>query len=110
MRTIEIVKKKSSRKQRGVALLIVIFALLLVSGIAIAMLGNADTETGINQNYRETQQAYFAAQGGIAEAIDRIKLGAASQTNGITLPTGMPGSSAGAVIYLVNKKSSSETV
>jgi hypothetical protein len=84
--------------------------LLLVSGIAIAMLGNADTETGINQNYRETQQAYFAAQGGISEAIDRIKLGAAGLTNGITLPTGMPGSGAGAVVYLINKKSSSETV
>lgn len=109
MRTNE-TRKRNYRKQRGVALLIVIFALLLVSGIAIAMLGNADTETGINQNYRETQQAYFAAQGGIAEAIDRIKLGAASMTNGLTLPTGMPGAAAGNVIYIINKKSATETV
>ena len=109
MRTNEL-KRKSYRKQRGVAMLIVIFALLLVSGIAIAMLGNADTETNINLNYRETQQAYFAAQGGLAEAIDRIKLGAAGLTNGLTLPTGMPGTGAGNVIYIINKKSSSETV
>jgi len=96
--------KGSKRKQRGVALLIVVFALLLVTGIALAMLGSADVETGINQNYRETQQAYFAAQGGIAEAIDRIKLGQ-------VLPTAMPsGSSNLGVVYIINKNSSSEVV
>jgi Tfp pilus assembly protein PilX len=108
MRTNQTTNLKIRRKQRGVALLIVIFALLLVSGIAIAMLGNANTETAINQNYRETQQAYFAAQGGISEAIDRLKIGAG--TNGITGPTALPVSASANVIYIINKKSATETV
>lgn len=104
MNASKIKKPRKTRKQRGVALLIVIFALLLVSGIAIAMLGNSDTETGINQNYRETQQAYFAAQGGIAEGIAKIKAGTA-------VPTVMPSSSSTAgVVYIINKKSSTEGV
>src|SRR5512146_2068107 len=110
MRTNRVVRTKVNRKQRGVALLIVIFALLLVSGIAIAMLGNSNTETAINQNYRETQQAYFAAQGGISEALDRLKLGQAGLTNGITAPADMPYASGANTIYIVNKKSSGETV
>src|SRR5512141_3165129 len=97
------------RKQRGIALLICIFALLLVTGIALAMLNSSDTETVVNQNYRESQQAYFGAQAGINEAIDRIELGLAGAANGIAAPAVMP-SATGGVTYIINKKSAAEAV
>lgn len=101
-------KKKSS--QRGIALLICIFALLLVSGIALALLGNSDTETSVNQNYRETQVAYFAAQSGISEAISRMKL-PPTATNAIVPPAVMPSTATvGGVVYVLNKRSSTEAV
>ncbi len=100
--------KKSS--QRGIALLICIFALLLVSGIALALLGSSDTETSVNQNYRETQVAYFAAQSGIAEAVSRMKL-APTASNAVVPPSIMPSTTtAGGVVYIVNKRSSTEQV
>ena len=99
---------KGRRGERGVALLVCMFALLLVTAVVLTMLASADTETGINQNYRETQVAYFAAKAGIGEAIARLKDGA---TNPITRPTVMPSTtSAAGVIYIINKKSTSEVV
>ncbi len=85
----------SKRKQKGVALLIVIFALLLVTGIALAMLSNSDTETQISRNYRDSQKAYFAALAGIQEARVRILNG--------TVPVNPPGDTNPAgVVYLRN--------
>jgi len=97
------------RKQRGIALLICLFALLLVTGIALAMLNSSDTETAVNKNYRESQEAYFGAEAGINEAIDRIELGLAGAANGIVAPTVMP-SATGGVTYIINKKSAAEVV
>src|SRR5215469_9491110 len=61
-----------TKKQRGIALLIVIFALLLVTGIALAMMSSSATETQVEKNYRDSQRAYFAALAGIQEA--RVRL------------------------------------
>ena len=88
-------------KRRGVALLLCVFALLLVTGIALAMLSMADTETSINANYRESQKAYFAALGGIQEA--RVRL----LTDNTILPDRMPTeSNVGGVFYILNSNGS----
>jgi len=105
---------KKKRKQRGVALLIAIFALLLVTGIALAMLSMSDTETSINANYRDSQKAYFSALAGIQEARVRIlteNTNAASGGGGGILPNGgtagMPATSnATGVIYILNSNGS----
>jgi hypothetical protein len=101
-------RSKKRRNQKGIALLVCIFALLLVSGIALAMLGNSSTETSVNQNYRETQVAYFAAKAGIAEAVDRMKL-PSTNVNAVAPPTVMP-SSTGGIVYIVNPRGSSDIV
>jgi hypothetical protein len=92
--------------ERGVALLLCIFALLLLTGIGLAMLFSSDTETTINSNYRDTQVAYFAAHAGISEAIDRLMTVGG---NGIVPPTAMPTVANGQMYYIVNPKNG-ETV
>jgi Tfp pilus assembly protein PilX len=94
-------------KQRGVALLLCLFALLLLTGVALAMLFSADTETSINANYRDAQVAYFAAQAGISEAVDRLMT---TGGNGIVAPTAMPTVANGQMFYIVNPKSATESV
>jgi Tfp pilus assembly protein PilX len=105
---------KKKRKQRGVALLIAIFALLLVTGIALAMMSMADTETSINANYRDSQKAYFSALAGIQEARVRIlteNTNVVSGGTGGVLPNGgaagMPANSnATGVVYILNSNGS----
>jgi hypothetical protein len=89
------------------ALLIALLALLLVSAIGMGMMYMSTTETSINANYRDTQQAFFAMRAGLEEARDRIRTNAPSP---MTLPTVMPTSgTAGSIVYLTNP-TGSETI
>ncbi|HWR49833.1 MAG TPA: hypothetical protein VN428_01920 [Bryobacteraceae bacterium] len=85
--------------QRGVALLMCMFALLLITAIAMALMFMTDTETSINSNYRDTQRAYFAASAGLQEARVRLMEGAAPTVT----PAGMPAAgNATGVYYILN--------
>jgi hypothetical protein len=88
--------------QRGVALLFALFALLLVTGIAMGLMFLADTETSINSNYRDEQMAFYSAKAGLEEVRDRIRSNAGA---GISLtpylPAVLPGA-AGGVLYVLN--------
>src|SRR6202162_2462054 len=93
-------KRKLRNEQRGMALLIALLALLLVSAIGMGMMYMSTTETSINANYRDTQQAFFAMRAGLEEMRDRMRSNAPS---GITLPTSMPDSAtAGSIVYIIN--------
>lgn len=61
-------------RERGVALLIAIFALLLVSVVAIALIVSSGTDTALAGNYRSSANAYYAALAGIEEARGRLRL------------------------------------
>jgi len=61
-----------TNSERGVALLISIFALLLISGVAISLIVMAGTETSLNANYRRSVTAFYAAQAGLEEARERL--------------------------------------
>jgi hypothetical protein len=89
----------SFRKQRGIALFMAVFALLLVSAIAFGFMYLTNTETQVNANYRSSQEAYFAARAGLEEARTRIRTG-----GDITPPTTLP-STSGGVVYMVNPAS-----
>ena len=54
-------KPAVSRRERGIALLMTIFGLLLLTGIAVAMMYSSDSETMIAVNYRDKQIATYAA-------------------------------------------------
>src|SRR5258707_3988064 len=64
-----------ANEERGIALFMAIFALLLLSAIAAGFMFLANTETMINSNYRQSQLAYFAARAGVQEARVRIMKG-----------------------------------
>src|SRR6266853_1131091 len=63
---------RKRRKENGVALLISIFDLLLISVVAIAMIVASRTETSLAGNYRSSTNVYYAALGGVEEARGRL--------------------------------------
>jgi hypothetical protein len=74
---------EKSRRERGVALLIAIFALLLISVVGIALIVSSGTDSALASNYRTSASAYYASLAGIEEARGRL-LG--TNPNPIALP------------------------
>ena len=66
-RTIRLLKA-----ERGIALLISIFVLLLISVVAIALIISSGTESSLAGNYRSSTGVYYAALSGIEEARGRL--------------------------------------
>jgi hypothetical protein len=100
-------KRQWRRREGGVAIFIVIFALLLLSAIAFTLIYSTNTETGVNWNYRQEEIAYFAARAGMEEARDRMStaagvVGPINTANGL-LPPAPPGQPGGFVLYLINQ-------
>ena len=105
----ESLKPRCRSGERGVAMFLVLFALLLVSTMAVALAYSTSTESGINLNYRQEEMAYFASRAGIEELRDRI--GSASTVVGpINPPPDVPGSATGYVLYLINQGADPTTV
>ncbi len=59
-------------KQEGAALLIAIFALLLISVVGIALIVSSSTDSALARNYRSSNSAYFAALAGLEEGRGRL--------------------------------------
>ncbi len=83
-------------REAGVALIIVIIALLLITAVAAGMIVYSTSEVNVDSNYRDEQVALFAAKAGLEEARDRML---STNANPITLPVAAPGSTNG-VAYL----------
>lgn len=89
------------RSQEGIALLIAIFVLLLISVVAIALLVSSGTETALGANYRSSSTVYYAALAGLEEARGRLLpknpgyLGAGNIPPATPLPIGQ-------TIYITN--------
>jgi hypothetical protein len=58
--------------ERGIALLISIFILLLISVVAIALIVASGTESALAGNYRSSTGVYYAALAGLEEARGRL--------------------------------------
>jgi len=58
--------------QRGSALLIAIFALMLISVVGIALLVSTGSDSALAGNYRTSTSAYYAATAGLEEARGRL--------------------------------------
>jgi hypothetical protein len=65
-------RKTGRRSEDGIALLIAIFVLLLISVVAIALLVSSGTETALGANYRTSSYVYYAAIAGLEEARGRL--------------------------------------
>ena len=95
--------KDLRKNQKGIALLIALFALLLLSAVGLSMMFSSDSETSINANYRDKQQVSYAALSGALEAKDRIQPSNTSSASYIPFPTDAPTSSSGKQIwYIIN--------
>ncbi len=65
-------KIRTTRSESGIALLIAIFVLMLISAVAISLVVSSGTESSLAGNYRTTLSAKFAATAGIEEARGRL--------------------------------------
>src|SRR6266702_4402390 len=91
------------QRERGIALMVVLFALLLLSVVGLGMMYSTNMETSINGNYRDKQTAFYAALAGLQEARERIRT--SGQTYAITPPTLLPSISGANLIYIVSDAS-----
>jgi hypothetical protein len=62
----------NTQKERGIALLLSVLALLLLSAVAAGMIYMASTENSIAANFKSEETEYFAARAGIEEIRDRM--------------------------------------
>src|SRR5437588_780687 len=96
------------RSERGFALFVAIFTLLLITGIAVSMLMLTNTDTNISTNFRDEQTAFFASKAGLEEVRDRLRVNATNSLNaslpGAATPSSAPPmfGSANAVLYVTN--------
>ncbi len=63
---------RTRRREAGIALLISIFILLLISVVAIALVVSSGTESALAGNYRSSTGVYYAALAGLEEARGRL--------------------------------------
>src|SRR5262245_51472550 len=78
------------KRERGMAMFVVMFAILLLSIIGLGMMYSTVTETSINSNYKDSQIAMYASMAGLHEARDRIQ----PATHNVAAPTDEPSLSA----------------
>lgn len=88
----------TKRSEKGIALLMAIFVLMLISVVALSMLLSSGTESSIAGNYRLATQTFYAAYAGMEEARGRMW---AKNPNafGALLPSPM---SVGTALYILN--------
>jgi hypothetical protein len=102
-------KPRSAAAQKGAALLIAIFTLLLISVVALAMILLASTESAIGGNYKSALQSFYNAKAGLEEGRGRIFGGNISPLSGSGFPSGGARLAIGQVWYILNP-ASGETV
>src|SRR5712675_2405433 len=95
---------KRLKTQRGIAMMVALLALLLLAAIGMGLMFMADTENSVNNNYRDSQKAYFAARAGAEEA--RLLLANDANVKATALGLVMPASNVPAgMMYLINPSS-----
>src|ERR1051326_5335308 len=96
--------KKHLKHQRGVAMIVALLCLGLLAAIGTALMFMADTENSVNNNYRDSQKAYFAARAGAETVRMQLTSGGALNTsaNALTMPLSLAGTG---IIYVKNPTS-----
>jgi Tfp pilus assembly protein PilX len=75
---------KVNARERGIALLVSLFALSILSLIGLGMMLASTTEVLISTNFKNSRAGYFAAEAGTEEA--RYRIGGSAGANAITPP------------------------
>jgi len=92
---------KAHRKhERGIAMIVALLSLVLLAAIGMALMFMADTENSVNNNYKDSQKAYFAARAGAEEVRMQLTTGALNASaNNLTMPLSTAGTG---IIYVKN--------
>src|SRR5882724_4668076 len=94
--------------ESGIALITALFALLLLSAIAVGMMYMSTTDTSVNANFKDSQTAYWGARAGMEEVRARMHPGTALPFVAAGdlvpfLPTQIPSpANAGSIVYVTN--------
>jgi Tfp pilus assembly protein PilX len=94
--------KKNRNSEKGIALFVAIFTVLLITAIGASMIMLTMTDTTVSGNFRDEQKAFFAAKAGMEEVRDRFRNGA-DNSLAASLPAAKPGN-ANAFLYVLNPK------
>jgi hypothetical protein len=90
----------TNKPERGIAMLAALFALLLLTAIAVGMMYLANSETQVNANFKSSQRAFWGARAGLEEARARLYTGKAGSGDLLALaPITLPGN-VGSVLYV----------
>src|SRR5271168_651085 len=102
-------RKTHRSSEDGIALLIAIFVLLLISVVAIALLVSSGTETALGANYRTSSTVYYAAIAGLEEARGRLL---PKNPNSFVPSVIPPGSTfpLGQTLYVINRSTGDNIV
>ena len=93
------------RGEQGIALMLCLFAVLLLTSIAAGLMFMSNSETSVNSNYRSSIQTYYFAKAGIEEARERMRVGS---TNYVAPPSGLPSTTnANGIVYILNTQDTS---
>src|ERR1043165_3684516 len=98
--------KGNRHSEKGIALFIAIFTVLLITAIGAGMIMLTNTDTSISANFRDEQTAFFAAKAGMEEVRDRFR-SSANNSLAANLPTASPGN-ANAFLYITNPATAGE--
>jgi Tfp pilus assembly protein PilX len=97
--------KKPNTSERGIALIVALMLLMLISAALMGMIMMSNTETNVSSNFRDEQTAFFASKAGIEEVRDRMRSSAANTLTTNTFftlaTTPLPGAANG-VLYVTN--------
>jgi hypothetical protein len=91
---------RHKRSEAGVALLIALFALLLISVVGIALVVASGSETSLAGNYRSSANSYYAAMAGVEEGRGRLSQSNPNFIGAAQVPTLTP--APGQVLYVLN--------
>jgi hypothetical protein len=101
--TIRIAGRRRNAAESGVALLISLFALLLISVVGMALIMATGTDSALTGNYRAAGSVYYAAMAGLAEGRARLL---SQAPDNLGLAAGLPAGSVpqpGQVWYIINQ-------
>lgn len=94
--------------ESGAAMLIAIFALLLISVVAIALVVSSGTDASLAGNYRTASSAYYAGVAGLEEARGRLLwknpnyINISGTYSNLLSPAGLPTWGLTQVLYILN--------
>jgi Tfp pilus assembly protein PilX len=101
-------RKKPKTSERGIALIVALLMLMLISAALMGMVMMSNTETNVSANFRDEQTAFFASKAGVEEVRDRLRTSATDTLTGSGLfsstnvpPSPLPGQANG-ILYITN--------